>query len=71
VGVGKCSATPSESILPQLKECLSHMSLHGDNNNEATPLLAENRHEADLPHALDTDALERGIWTLLWQHFSK
>jgi len=45
------------------------MSLDGD--NEATSLLAENLHEADLPHALDIDALERGIWTLLWQHFSK
>jgi hypothetical protein len=47
------------------------MSLHGDDDVEAAPLLAENRHEADLPHALDIDALERGIWALLWQHFSK
>ena len=47
------------------------MSLLVDNNDEAAPFLAENRHEADLPHALDIAAVERGIWTLLWQHFSK
>jgi len=37
------------------------MSLHGENNNEAALLFAKNRHEADLPHALDINHTVLGV----------
>lgn len=38
---------------------------------ETVSLLAQDSEEADLVHAADVDEVERGIWRLLLQHFSK
>lgn len=47
------------------------MSTRDDNEIDATPLLAQHRDEANLMHIIVVNEVERGIWTLILQHFSK